>query len=154
MEGPYASVSSNPRAKELRIVWTDPGETDDIVRCYLDTHCLDLCPSFTASSYIWGIAVEANGIENGPFWVDAICINRSLVHERNHQVQLMGQIYFNATHASGLATMIAYPCQPCRERRELDCLSFSLMYLKRNGNIGNLAEYLREEGMIDRQGVS
>ncbi|KAH8660070.1 heterokaryon incompatibility protein-domain-containing protein [Xylariales sp. PMI_506] len=30
------------------------------------------------------------------FWIDAICINQSDVHERNHQVGLMKQIYANA----------------------------------------------------------
>ena len=32
-----------------------------------------------------------------PVWADAICINQQDVKERNHQVQLMGQIYCRAT---------------------------------------------------------
>jgi hypothetical protein len=27
------------------------------------------------------------------FWVDTLCINQNNVHERNHQVQMMGRIY-------------------------------------------------------------
>lgn len=31
------------------------------------------------------------------FWIDAICISQSNVHERNHQVNLMKQIYVRAS---------------------------------------------------------
>jgi hypothetical protein len=34
--------------------------------------------------------------EDGPLWIDAICINQSNVAERNGQVSRMGQIYSNA----------------------------------------------------------
>jgi hypothetical protein len=32
-----------------------------------------------------------------PLWIDALCIDQSNTRERNHQVQLMGRIYAQAT---------------------------------------------------------
>jgi hypothetical protein len=77
-------------------------------------------PSYTALSYTWGANatctnIEINGVkvpvrENlwdflhqqllhgnyGPFWIDALCIQQSEVHERNHQVRMMDSIYKDA----------------------------------------------------------
>ncbi|KAE9971114.1 hypothetical protein BLS_004627 [Venturia inaequalis] len=75
------------------------------------------CPPFTALSYTWGDPeseqdIEINGcsfparhnlrsflLAAGSFqlthwlWIDAICIDQTNVIERNHQVELMGDIY-------------------------------------------------------------
>ncbi|KAF2728797.1 HET-domain-containing protein [Polyplosphaeria fusca] len=79
-------------------------------------------PSYTALSYTWGdptdprkITVHGAGTlevrknlweflrrqssmisQPKLFWVDALCINQSNVHERNHQVNLMRDIYDEA----------------------------------------------------------
>lgn len=78
----------------------------------------------TALSYAWGDKLDSRNIRVGDdasvtvrdnlwwflylqsltisepvlFWIDAICINQSNVHERNHQVGLMKRIYANATN--------------------------------------------------------
>lgn len=76
-------------------------------------------PKYTAISYTWGCDAKTSNIllngkefavrnnlyellntlaesEIGLFWVDAICIDQTNVSERNHQVGLMGEIYFQA----------------------------------------------------------
>ena len=87
-------------------------------------HCVDIstAPEYTALSYTWGKGSASSTIEvhghgaidvrenlfeflqqqargaSQPklFWIDAICINQSNVHERNHQVNLMKRIYAEA----------------------------------------------------------
>ena len=81
------------------------------------------CPSYIALSYTWGDAgvqrnlrIESCGnlsirhnlhvylhmrslaIKQATYlWIDAICIDQSNVHERNHQVNLMKEIYTAAS---------------------------------------------------------
>lgn len=81
------------------------------------------CPKYTALSYAWGEPTKTRKISIGRqddveigenlwwflhcrsltikkprlFWIDAICIDQSNVHERNHQVGLMKQIYSMAS---------------------------------------------------------
>ena len=87
-------------------------------------HCVSLeaPPAYTALSYTWGDAIHPRRItvdsnttidvrknlweflhqqssiisEPKLFWIDAICIDQSDIHERNHQVNLMKQIYIQA----------------------------------------------------------
>jgi hypothetical protein len=80
------------------------------------------CPPYKALSYAWGStltlqAISINGktfhirhnlfdyfelycsasmAKNEYFWVDQICINQGVAEERNHQVQLMAEIYQSA----------------------------------------------------------
>ena len=51
-------------------------------------------------------------------WCDYICINQSNVHERNHQVSLMGRIYTTATEVKVWLGSDSY-----RPRLDLDYLS-------------------------------
>ncbi|KAF7674912.1 hypothetical protein GT037_006675 [Alternaria burnsii] len=77
-------------------------------------------PPYTALSYTWGVNATYTNIEinrvkvpvrenlwdflhqqllrgnYGPFWIDALCIQQSEVHERNHQVRMMDHIYMDA----------------------------------------------------------
>lgn len=81
------------------------------------------CPKYTALSYAWGESTKTRKISIGRqddveigenlwwflhcrsltmkkprlFWIDAICIDQSNVHERNHQVGLMKKIYSMAS---------------------------------------------------------
>jgi hypothetical protein len=81
-------------------------------------------PAYVALSYAWGRQERFDDIDlNGSrfpvgknlwqflhhmrlrdkhitLWIDAICINQSNVKERNHQVQMMRQIYSNAQSVS------------------------------------------------------
>ncbi|KAK0613702.1 heterokaryon incompatibility protein-domain-containing protein, partial [Immersiella caudata] len=78
-------------------------------------------PRYDALSYAWGdvessLALTLNGsrlhirrnLENALrhlrlpdeprfLWIDALCINQTDIGERSHQVQLMGEIYSQAT---------------------------------------------------------
>ncbi|RYN56718.1 hypothetical protein AA0114_g2854 [Alternaria tenuissima] len=77
-------------------------------------------PPYIALSYTWGANATYTNIEinrvkvlvrenlwdflhqqllhgnYGPFWIDALCIQQSEVHERNHQVRMMDSIYMKA----------------------------------------------------------
>ena len=47
----------------------------------------------------WDIRIKSDALSPGEwryFWIDAICINQDDIQERNHQVQMMGDIYGNA----------------------------------------------------------
>jgi len=77
------------------------------------------CPDYEALSYTWGssgtdIHIELDGQDSSirpnlayalaalrrseprVLWVDALCINQNNIHERNHQVEQMGEIYRQA----------------------------------------------------------
>lgn len=60
---------------------------------------LDSGKSIAVRKNLWNFLRQQSGIITRPvlFWIDAICINQSDVHERNHQVSLMKEIYANAT---------------------------------------------------------
>lgn len=84
----------------------------------------DTCPVYTALSYKWDYepskdTILLNGIVKsvgrnlwtflnrmrlrgkfGPFWIDALCINQADIKERNHQVQMMKNIYSSAHFVS------------------------------------------------------
>jgi hypothetical protein len=91
--------------------------------CVLRSYIIDKkpYPSYTALSYVWGENVRYDDVLlNGRlfpvarnlwsflrqmnqnedfitlFWIDAICIDQTNMQERNHQVQMMRQIYSNA----------------------------------------------------------
>lgn len=112
----------NLKARQIRLLKLNPSrDPQDISFSF---RCMELshCPRYTALSYTWGdeedtrtITVSGGGtisirenlwsflrlqssIISRPkfFWIDAICINQSNVHERNHQVNMMKQIYVNA----------------------------------------------------------
>ncbi|KAF2683847.1 HET-domain-containing protein [Lentithecium fluviatile CBS 122367] len=120
MADPYAAAPLDLKSQELRLIQLQPSEETEMIRCSLRSYSLQNCPPYTALSYCWGSIrdcddIEINGVrcpvrENlwfflhqmrlqrdyNPLWIDAICINQSKVRERNHQVQIMGQIYSRA----------------------------------------------------------
>lgn len=106
--------------RQIRVVRVD-AIIDGIPHCSLSLLDLDLngCSPFKALSYVWGpmlpqrtIYIEGHefSIRQNLFdflqtshasahdhlWVDQICIDQQDVDERNHQVQLMADIYSNA----------------------------------------------------------
>ncbi|EEU39837.1 uncharacterized protein NECHADRAFT_79724 [Fusarium vanettenii 77-13-4] len=118
---PYSRL--NLKARQIRLLELRPTKNPkDLTLSFL---CMELrnCPSYTALSYTWGdeeatrnISIEGGGAINirenlwsffslqgslisGStfFWIDAVCINQSNVHERNHQVSMMKEIYVNAS---------------------------------------------------------
>ncbi|KAH6849382.1 heterokaryon incompatibility protein-domain-containing protein [Alternaria alternata] len=120
MDDPYASCPVDRESREFRLLQLQPNNNEDIIKCNMQTYNLKNYPSYTALSYTWGANatctdIEINGVkvpvrENlwdflhqqllhgsyGPFWIDALCIQQSEVHERNHQVRMMDSIYEDA----------------------------------------------------------
>lgn len=114
----YEALSKD--RQEIRLVTILPAaEPSALIECTLGSVCLQENPTYTALSYAWGdptvtASVAVNGVEcqvttnleaalrhirddvdHIVLWVDAICINQNNMLERNHQVQLMRQIYSN-----------------------------------------------------------
>ncbi|KAE9367148.1 HET-domain-containing protein [Stipitochalara longipes BDJ] len=103
-----------------RILHLQPGHFTDDIHVQLTEIRLSEAPSYEALSYVWGsptpedpifchgdeLLVTANCIaamrrlrherKARLLWIDGICINQSSTTERNHQVQLMGDIYSRA----------------------------------------------------------
>jgi hypothetical protein len=123
MNGPYATapLSRHTGSHEFRLVELQPSAPNDPFKCSLRTYTVDEhYPSYTALSYTWGSSKRYDDImlngeafpvgynlwsflrqmrireQYGNYWIDAICINQGSVLERNHQVQMMWQIYSNA----------------------------------------------------------
>jgi len=96
------------------------GDPTDIITCEFSTFDIDAAPKYQALSYEWGpksplkeieVMKQSTRIRSNLFnflarlrshgyhdylWCDAICINQDSDDERNHQVQLMFQIYRKA----------------------------------------------------------
>ncbi|KAJ4180234.1 hypothetical protein NW755_011922 [Fusarium falciforme] len=117
---PYSRL--NLKAREIRLLELNPNKDPEDMS--FSFRCMELsnCPRYTALSYTWGDEEATRSITIGGsrtinvrenlwaflrlqgsviskptfFWIDAICINQSNVHERNHQVSMMKQIYVNA----------------------------------------------------------
>jgi len=108
----------NRDSQEIRLVTILPASHfSKPIECIVRTVSLRDNRNYIALSYTWGdssvtAAIFINGVEHQittnlesalrhirddvkpiVLWVDAICINQSDITERNHQVQLMRQIY-------------------------------------------------------------
>ncbi|KAH8749956.1 heterokaryon incompatibility protein-domain-containing protein [Hyaloscypha sp. PMI_1271] len=106
---------------EIRLLELQPAEQlSEPIRCRLIKAVLSNLPPYEALSYVWGDPNETFPIEVNRrsfhvttnllaglkhirrqrssvwLWIDAICINQHNIPERNHQVQLMRQIYMKA----------------------------------------------------------
>ena len=106
----------------IRLLEIFEGPLNQHVICEVSTWPVDDVPPYYAISYTWGDPTSTTNITlNGKpmtvrrnceyvlqqafalkaskyFWVDAICIDQESIHEKNHQVAMMGQIYKRATH--------------------------------------------------------
>lgn len=124
-EDPYLTAPLNPGHREFRLIDLWSTEGSETIECGLRTFSVDEeYPPYVALSYAWGHGKETdhiklNGVRFGvrnnlwrflhhmrlqhgqiTLWIDAICIDQSNVKERNHQVQMMRQIYSNAQSVS------------------------------------------------------
>ena len=111
---------------EFRLVEIQPGKPDDAICCHLFTARVSDKPKYEALSYTWGNpddkqTIECKGaagdqdghllvtqncaaalrrlrLEDSPrtVWIDSICINQTELTEKNHQLELMAQIYTQA----------------------------------------------------------
>lgn len=107
--------------QDFRLLRILPSDSISSVKIEVQTfHFGTSCPPFTALSYTWGDPHSEQDIEiNGCsfparynprsfflaarafrltewLWIDGICIDQTNVVERNHQVELMGDIYSGA----------------------------------------------------------
>jgi len=111
--------------QQIRLVTLlDPLENDDAIRLDIEVFEISEAPPYTALSYVWGppsnnvihIAEGRLEIRDNLFtfltefrkrsdktpsdqrlWIDQLCIDQSTTAERNHQVQMMSDIYSKAT---------------------------------------------------------
>ncbi|PMD47201.1 HET-domain-containing protein [Hyaloscypha variabilis F] len=117
--------------KQIRLIDLSPGDYHKDLEATLVTYSLGDWPYYEALSYTWGsLEADRKIILNGRdfaigksledalrtlrrhdsprrIWIDAICINQDNIPERNHQVQMMGQIYGQAENVAvflGLAS--------------------------------------------------
>ncbi|CAH0044955.1 unnamed protein product [Clonostachys solani] len=115
MEIQYATL--NTYQFEIRLLTVGPGKAADELRCSLSVVSLNTNPKYEALSYVWGDpSITANITVDGTshpvtanlkyalcalrglskpriIWVDAICINREDLVEKNNQIPLMARIY-------------------------------------------------------------
>ena len=110
--------------QQIRLVTLlDPLENDDTIRLDINVFGISEAPPYTALSYVWGppsnntvyIAHRRLVIRENLFkfltefrkcrdktpsdqylWIDQLCIDQSTTDERNHQVQMMSDIYSQA----------------------------------------------------------
>ena len=115
----YNYIPLDGKGRHFRLLRINPGRRnsfDDAVSCSLSTFSLDDPPVYETLSYTWGslrhtasVTVDAEeflmtsnlatalrylrDLSDGRwFWIDAICINQSDLHERNEQVKIMKSI--------------------------------------------------------------
>lgn len=113
----YSETELDQSDSCIRLLQILDGAPGTPICCRIKSYPLSSCPSYTALSYTWGAANTSNEIFlNGTafgvrsnlsqflnqarplkkwryFWIDAICIDQGNVLERNHQVQLMKDLY-------------------------------------------------------------
>lgn len=107
--------------RSIRLAVLQPGKEDEPIACRLTTVLLDDNPQYESLSYVWGDTFQHAQIrvDGTPFrvtynlygalnrirsessertlWVDAICIDQGNLEERSAQVQMMRDIYRQAS---------------------------------------------------------
>ena len=112
--------------QQIRLVTLlDPLVNDDAIRLDIEVFEISEAPPYTALSYVWGPPPSYNDIyiadgrlkirenlfkfltefrkcrnktpSDRYMWIDQLCIDQSSTVERNHQVQMMSDIYSKAT---------------------------------------------------------
>ena len=138
---------------QIRLVTVTGATSNGVLCCSLNCAELDKRPRYNALSYVWGsgpakytilvngqrfsireslhaflTTVAAKTFPGTPVFIDAICIDQTDIHERNHQVKLMREVYSSA------ATVVAWlgPV-PELEPRSLALTRQLLVYM--NGHI-------------------
>ncbi|KAF2676978.1 HET-domain-containing protein [Lentithecium fluviatile CBS 122367] len=119
INGLYAELNLSNR--EIRLFDLFPQSDNGEIRGVFHHVTLSSWASYTALSYTWGDPTDVRQItvdgkivdvrknlweflhqqsslisQPKRFWIDALCIDQSNVHERNHQVNLMKDIYVGA----------------------------------------------------------
>ncbi|KAF2171094.1 hypothetical protein M409DRAFT_19065 [Zasmidium cellare ATCC 36951] len=97
-----AKVSEAPEYSTLSYTWRSPLLKDDGSDPYPSKHVIhfidgDSIPVFD-NLYQAFLRLGRSDFRDQHFWIDAICIDQDNTVERNHQVDLMAQIYQHAKH--------------------------------------------------------
>jgi hypothetical protein len=117
----YLDAPLNLQEREIRLVKLEHSHVSEPIKCTLRSYAIDgEHPAYVALSYSWGLKerfddIQLNGVAYSvgrslwtflhqmrsqhqylTFWIDAISINQTNIHERNHQVRLMRHIYSRA----------------------------------------------------------
>jgi Heterokaryon incompatibility protein (HET) len=87
----HVSLNSNPEYAALSYAWGSPSETCMIILQGQETRVTENL--FAALQRL----AQFDKSELSRLWVDAICINQSHDVEKNHQVELMSDIYKRAS---------------------------------------------------------
>jgi hypothetical protein len=106
---------------QIRLLGLQPGQRGELLEFFIHVEQLSHLPPYEALSYTWGTEyaschVKINGFHFAvrpnlfdclnelrlpsavrTLWIDAICIDQTNTHERNHQVGEMCRIYSRAT---------------------------------------------------------
>jgi hypothetical protein len=106
---------------QIRLLHLQPRSGSEKIECTIELAEFSKKPEYEALSYMWGPANPLHSIlidganfevreylwlalqylrldsKSRVLWIDAICINQWNIHERNHQVAQMAQIYQEAT---------------------------------------------------------
>jgi hypothetical protein len=115
---PYTDVPLDTSTISIRLIKVlQETEDDGTLKCRFETFPLADCPPYTALSYTWGPSGDEELVSVGGhylfvrknlwrflrlaqkhariewLWADAMSIDQSNTGERNHQVNLMKQIY-------------------------------------------------------------
>tara|TARA_R110002003_G_scaffold104_9_gene8249 strand:+ start:3581 stop:4801 length:1221 start_codon:yes stop_codon:yes gene_type:complete len=117
---PFVHTSLDPQVRQIRLLNVESELSDGLISCTLGTYLIEERNLYIALSYTWGPGPATNTILlNGAafrvrrnlhefllvarlkgfteaLWIDQICINQKAVQERNHQLTLMGTIYYDA----------------------------------------------------------
>lgn len=107
-------------SQSIRVLKLYPGRAEAPLRGSLLEVYLDHAPKYEAISYTWGSLISKDEIECDSkviritqncsetlrrlrhlisirlLWIDSICIAQNSYQERNHQVEMMGEIYSKA----------------------------------------------------------
>ncbi|KAK1758175.1 heterokaryon incompatibility protein-domain-containing protein [Echria macrotheca] len=167
-DGPKNGIYDKLKPAHIRLLSIAPGGFSDEVDCDLHQEDIRYLPSYTAISYTWSddsgdrskkksvflnsrlVAVTTScelalrrarsNRERTKVWIDAICINQNDNEEKNHQVQLMAQIYARA------ASVLIYIGEEAGNSSELmrrlqTGLDLGLADLR--VDIGNSSEFMR-----------
>lgn len=81
------SLASNPEYTAISYMWGEDSETSDIILGK---------KRFAVRKNLYSLLEQLSKTIRSLIWVDAICIDQGSIHERNHQVGLMGNIYSKA----------------------------------------------------------
>ena len=117
----YVYVPLSERSRTFRLALLYPGKASEPFRCSFFQVPFEAAPNYIAVSYTWGDPAKANTVwtDHGKIevtrslisvlrrlrdpkrflivWIDGICINQEDNDEKSRQVQLMREMYANAT---------------------------------------------------------